>query len=243
MGIKLDEQSYGSNYTPLMWAITNDLLDAVPLLIKRGADVNALSKAGNCPLYFACHYRSLKAVKFLAESPNLRYDIKCSNSYPIHWAAASCVPEILQLVIDHGAKVDALNKRGENAIADALRFAVHKPNEPEYEEDIDLLIKTLQILVKNGLNFNLPSYDGSFPILEYIISPKCNKRVLDYVFSVGIDVNLRCGTKNKETLGESILKLANPKLKEYLKEKLLVMQKSNTSAFSIKFESQQNNTQ
>ena len=220
MGIKLNEQNQTNNYTPLMWAITNDLLDAVPLLMNRGADVNALSKAGYCPLYFACYYRSLKAVKYLAESPKLDYNIECSNSYPIHWAAASCVPEILQIIIDHGTNVRAVNKRGENAIAFALRFAVHDPKDQEYESDIDSLIKTLEILVSNGLSFNSPAKDGSFPILEYIISPKCDQRVLDYVFSVGIDTKQRCNTKRRETLGENMIKLANPKIIEYIKNKL-----------------------
>ena len=220
MGVKLDEQSQKSNYTPLMWALTNDLLDAVPLLIKRGADVNARSKEGYCPLYLACKYRSLRAVKYLAESSNLKYDIQCSDSYPVHWAAASCVPEILQLIVDHGANVNARNKKGEDAIAFALRSHIRKENEPGYDDDIDSIIKILEILVGNGLNFNTPRNDGSYPILEYVINPKCNIRVLDYIFSVGINFSQKCKTLKNKTLGECLISLANSNIKNYLKEKI-----------------------
>lgn len=223
VGIKLDEQSQKNNYTPLMWAITNDLLDAVPLLIQRGADVNAVSKKGYCPLYFAIKYRSLKAVKLLSQSPKLMYNIECANSFPIHWAAESCVPEILRLVIDHGTNINAKSKQGETAIAFALRFSAHKQDEKEYDEDINAIIETLKILVDKGLDFNTPRNDGSFPILEYVMSPKCNEKVLDYIFSVGIDFNQKCNTRNKETLGENILKHANKSVKEYVINKMQCM--------------------
>ena len=148
-------------------------------------------------------------------------------SAPIHWAAFSCVPEIVQLIIDSGAKVDAKNKMGETAIAEALRFAVHPKNESAQRENyIFNMIKTLSILVKNGLSVNDQRdqmNDHSTALQNYLTRvDSVDIRVLDFIFKSGFDPNIVVSNRPVATVADRIWDLRLPdEIHMFIQNKLL----------------------
>ncbi|OHT11235.1 hypothetical protein TRFO_01193 [Tritrichomonas foetus] len=224
------------DYTPLMMAIRNDELHkAVPILLEHGANVNAMTKSGFSPLFLACRKRNLEIVQLLCNDPTLKLDITGQgdvyyfyfHSAPIHWAAFSCVPEIVQLIIDRGALVTAKNKMGETAISEALRFAIHSKSEPDKrEKDIFDMLETLKILVKNGLSVNdqrNQQNDKSTAIQNYLTRPdSIDIRILDFLFSNGFDYNIVVSTRPAEAVGDRIWDMRLPTdIHDFVQKKLL----------------------
>lgn len=147
-------------------------------------------------------------------------------SAPIHWAALSCVPEIVNIIIESGAKVDARNKNGETAIAEALRFAVHSKNDQmKREKDISDMIKTLSILVQNGLSVNdqrNQQNDHSTALQNYLTrTDAIDIRVLKFIFSNGFDPNIIVSNHPTETVADRIWDMRLPdEIHDFIQVKL-----------------------
>ena len=222
-------QARGSrNYTPLMYAITNELYEAVPILLDKGVDVNAVSSSNHySALYLACLSGNYRLVRMLNSAATLRMDVRGpGQSTPIHWAATSCVPDIVRYVIECGADVHAVNANGETAIADALRprRTTDKSAQSQERSVLDQ-IATLRILVENGLSVNGQRKDKSFFVQTYLTRPlSVDVRVLDYMFSAEPDpLNWRLVTPRNETLGDYMwnLRCERSEVKTFLQQKLL----------------------
>lgn len=223
------------DYSPLMHAINSELYDAVPILLDNGVDVNFIAKNKLSALYLACSKRSYKVVKML-EQGGLRMDVRGpANSAPIHWAAMSCVPDIVRFVIEQGADVNAVNNNGETAIAEVLRFSVKGGGDDHaqrQERGVLDQIATLKILVEHGLSVNgrrQAGNDRSFFVQNYLTRPQSvDVRVLDYMFSAEYDpLDWRLETKGNETLGDFMWKAQFPseksEVKTFIQQKLTEM--------------------
>lgn len=216
-------------YSPLMLAICGELYDAVPVLISKGADVNVMNKNGYCPLYLACKLKNYEVVKMLNMNSGLRCDVVgIGKSAPIHWAAMSCVPQIVKFVIECGADVEARNVNGESAIAEVLRYPIHSPLEPQKRDsDVSNQIATLRILAENGLSVNdrrQVDRDRSPLVQNYLtraVSNFVDVRVLEYMFSVGLDYTMVLND-GKSTLGDYMWEQNfPPEVKTFLQQKLI----------------------
>jgi hypothetical protein len=148
----------------------------------------------------------------LCAESSLKFDVVgVGDSAPIHWAAQSCVPGIVKLVIDAGANVRARNNHGESAIFFALRFPIHKESEPELrDKDISDQIATLKLLVEAGLSVNDRRDCGNDKLLavvnyltrtEYLI----DVRVVDYLFSAGLDPEIVVKPEGSLRQGDQLL--------------------------------------
>lgn len=176
------------NFTPLMMAIANKMDEAIDILLNYG-DINSISPNGISALSLACQARNFELVEKLIVNGKASLKISgAGGSSVIHWASQTCLPKLVLFVIEHGADPKAKTNRGETAISFALRFRATD------EKQINEMIETLRILNRSGLSFNDVLNDGSLPLLEYLVDKtKINAKVLQYIFSTNIDLDMRIG--------------------------------------------------
>ena len=87
--------------------------EAIQKIIACGAHVNTANKDGATPILLACSTAQTESVKCLLKAkadPNIA---DADGDTSLHAAIASeCGKELLQEIIDHGANVNAMNKKG-----------------------------------------------------------------------------------------------------------------------------------
>src|SRR5258708_4987063 len=102
--------------TPLHVAADDGKLNTMQLLINHGADVNALDCQGDSPLHKASRITNSDEAEFLVKSGanvNIRIiDEFNDESTPLHVAAAYGNLNMVQLLIDYGVDVNALDRQG-----------------------------------------------------------------------------------------------------------------------------------
>jgi ankyrin repeat protein len=129
---------------------------AVPkLLIDYGADVNAKDDAGNTPLCEALAHDKLETVKLLVQAGA---DVKTGtsgwsqNGPPIHLTKGNI--EIIAMLLNHGADIHALNKKGQNVI----HSLVSNYSGGTYD------VAALEYYLEQGVDINGKDSDGETPI-------------------------------------------------------------------------------
>ena len=108
------------------WKSTVDILEG---LLSSGAQVNVNDGAGNLPIHYACcsQVDAFEKVKALVnhDATNV-YSQGFNRCTPLHVACARGQPEVVILLLDHGAKTDVVDSCGDLPIHDAAR----SENEP-----------------------------------------------------------------------------------------------------------------
>ena len=132
--------------TPLMAAVNYQLVEATKLLIERGADVNLASPlTGETPLHVAALRgyadQSTECVRVLLEAkanpnvhtkadvvtPSLASGTTVCGETPLHFAAAFGDEEMVRLLVEAGADINAENSHGETA---RIWFGRHQRSAP-----------------------------------------------------------------------------------------------------------------
>ena len=156
-------------------------------LIKSGADVNYLNTRGRTALLLSCWYRQTDSIMVLLEAgadPAIDDDEGFSC---IHAAVDGiCSKETLQLLIAHGAHIDAKRKDGTNALLRACATG---------QSD------TVNFLVESGADVNVNKPDGN-TCLHVAVNGNCSKEVLEKMVDNGVHIN---GVNNE---GKTALMLA-----------------------------------
>lgn len=110
-------------FTPMMQAVEYGNPDAVRVLLKRGADLDAMDFGGNLtPLILAINKRDIDLVSLLLTSGA---DVKRTDKRkqaPIHIAAAGGFTRIVALLLDHGSPVDVKNCQGVTPLMSACEY-------------------------------------------------------------------------------------------------------------------------
>jgi ankyrin repeat protein len=102
---------------PLHEACLWGQLEIMEFLIDRGSDINVRALAGNTTLHWAVHAfvdagaRAEMAQFLLARSPDLARTRNVNGITPLHWAGNE-LPHIVELLVQHGADVDAPDRSG-----------------------------------------------------------------------------------------------------------------------------------
>ena len=124
--------------TALMWAAGD--LAKVRLLVERGADVNVRSKMGRTPLsQAATHNGNIEAVRLLLEKGAM------ADGVALLAAAAGDDAEIIRLLVDKGADVNARERDG----ATPLLYAAGSRN-----------MVAVRFLIAKGADVNAANTDG-----------------------------------------------------------------------------------
>ena len=140
-------------YSPLVWAIRRNDATSVGLLLKAGADPNALVvRTGSSPLHFAAHGNGSACVKVL-----LRFGAKANRldkmfNTPLHYAARRCTQvNVYEDLLAVGVGIEIQNVWG----GTALTLAAAQNN----------FIGT-RALLSYGAKIDAQDYDGDAPIMS-----------------------------------------------------------------------------
>jgi ankyrin repeat protein/tRNA A-37 threonylcarbamoyl transferase component Bud32 len=184
---------------PLTRAVTTGKKEIVDLLIKRGANVDAMSTKKKTPLMVAVEKNLPEIVELLLKAeanPNLQDN---TGDTAMWYAIFSSRIDIVQMLIAYGAN---LNLAGPSNIT-ALIFAAQIKSLP-----------IAKILVKSGADVNAQTKYGNKTALMYAIMNE-DKDMIRFLIRNGTKMDL------KDTEGETAFDYAlNPRIREIMKEEV-----------------------
>ena len=154
--------------TPLMQAITNNHVDVSQLLINEGANINTEDQLGNTPLLLAVR-QSIQIIEMLLQKG---VDINCrknARECPIIQASRSRNREIIRILLDADADIDAKNEFSQTALTVAIGNGD---------------TNTAEMLLEEGAD---PNIGKPRPIIQ--AASIRNKRLIDILVKKGIDLN------------------------------------------------------
>ena len=116
-------EEYGA-YTALHSAAGNRNPEVAALLLDRGADITKITNFfGETPLMTATRMGALETAALLLDRGADPNEAGNFNRPVLHRAATRGNPEMVQLLIDRGARVGATDGEGNTALDDALRYS------------------------------------------------------------------------------------------------------------------------
>ncbi|XP_074075424.1 B-cell lymphoma 3 protein [Macrotis lagotis] len=137
--------------TPLHLAVITTLPSVVRLLVSRGANPMALDRNGQTAAHLACEHRSPSCLRALLEtSAPGALGLEARNYEgltPLHVAVNGEDAESVQLLLDRGADIDAVDiKSGRSPLIHAVE---------------NNSLSMVQLLLLHGANVNAQMYSGS----------------------------------------------------------------------------------
>lgn len=165
--------------TPLHMACFGAHLDVVKYLIDHGANINASTYAKLTPLHWAVHSYSDPVIKkeiirfLLSKNPELANLQNDKGITPLMWVANDS-EETIQLLIDHGADVNAMDFNGYSSLHSWTRW---------WPEDKS------EFLIQQGANVNAKDKNGRTPLHVAAIAGRENRVRL--LLKYGGDINAK----------------------------------------------------
>ncbi|KAH9061940.1 ankyrin repeat-containing domain protein [Lactarius vividus] len=147
--------------TPLHFASHNGKLGIARLLLDQGAKVDAVDDLGRTPLHHVSFgtYNSEEAgiglVQLLLEHGGDVNGKTRNQGTPLHFASYNGRPKIVRLLLDCGAKVDAVDDWGETPL--------HDVSKGEYDHE-EVGVDVARVLLEHGANVNIKSRSGKTPL-------------------------------------------------------------------------------
>ena len=143
-------------------------------IITHKASLDAQNIDGETALLLACSRRLQGTAKILLEAGSNCIIAANDHDTSLHAAVlGNCSKHLINNLIDHGADVNATNKRNHTA----LMLASGKGK-----------VDVMKVLIKAGANKTIEDTDGK-TWLHYAVLGNCNKEVLQAVIDLGADVN------------------------------------------------------
>jgi len=135
-----------NNWTPLMYASWVDNPQLVTMLIRQGAKLDSKDGDGLTPLAIASQNSKIKAAQALIlAGADVNEPVAKGGYTPLMLAAISGSSELVTALIDHGAKVNAVNPGGVTALM--IAAAGNRPS-------------IAALLLRSGADVNARSEDG-----------------------------------------------------------------------------------
>lgn len=190
--------------TPLWCAAVANKLEAVEVLVRLGADVNAVSDTGSTPVRSSCYMTNIEVVKFLAdhgadlEKPNRNGGTCLINSVQN--------AELCRFLIDRGVDVNIADTSGNLALHYAIK-------EGRFE--------TVQLLVERGSNpymrneygddaLQCASLKGYVDIVEFLVKtlqPSIDRQIEAYQLIGGNFIDEKLDTFQGLSMWKKAIKL------------------------------------
>ena len=143
-------------------------------IVDHGADINATNEDNLTALMGACQKGNVEAINVLL---NAGADSNITDTKGLTWihhaACGICSKATLQVIIDHGANVNATNK---NSVT-ALILACGVGN-----------VEAINALLNAGADHNIADTEGH-TVIHYAVIGSCNKETLQAICDYGADVN------------------------------------------------------
>ena len=161
---------------------TRDSIKTFQALIDHGANIDAVNNASMTPLVLASLDKQMDTIKFLLHAgadssiPDKDGDTILHLGIHKRWSK-----EKLQVLVDHGAHLNGINKKGHTPLVLAC---------------IDRQIDTLQLLLNAGADSSIPDADGD-TVAHYAIYKDWSKESLQALVDCGICLN--CVNKKGQT--------------------------------------------
>lgn len=150
----VDAAEFPSGNTPLMFAATENNPEAVRTLLKAGAEVDRLDIGGLSALHKAAQKGSADATKALLEGgadASLQTPERVGSVYPLQWAASAESMSAMEVLLAHGAPVNAQDGRGFSALHVAAAKGSKACISLLLEKGADAAIKNKEGLTPHGV--------------------------------------------------------------------------------------------
>ena len=135
--------------TLLHIAMRKENLNMASLLLRYGAEVDALNKFGSTPLYNAIYQGDITGIEFLiGAGANIEFRNYKGNT-PLHWAVDCQKPRVCSFLISKGVNINAQNNEGETPL-----FMACDQN----------LYEIFKILFDAGADINIPNRFNEVPL-------------------------------------------------------------------------------
>ncbi|XP_044739630.1 serine/threonine-protein phosphatase 6 regulatory ankyrin repeat subunit C-like [Chrysoperla carnea] len=184
-----------NDQTPLYVSIKNNRLEIIELLLKHNADVNVEDEDRNTPLFYAIQNPNLKITKLLLDNgANVK-------DYPelLNIAVKRGCTEIVELLLQHNADVNATDENGYTALLSTLSdfyqdFCKLRPDRDSYVNNIKR--KITKLLLNHGANVDAETR-GGWTALHFAVYNGYSQ-VVEVLLEYNANVNVR-EKKNLET--------------------------------------------
>jgi ankyrin repeat protein len=180
------------------------------LLLRKGAEIDARDEGGETALFYAFHEHLLTLERYNAAMALLARgtDVNAANNdgeTALMQAANGFQPDIVQLMLDKGATVNARDKRGRTClmtILDAKVFSEFKDVFKTNDYTVGF-VSIVREMIERGVDINAMDADGNTALLLAVRGG--HTLIVPLLLAKGADVNAR--SKN----GDTALKSAREK--------------------------------
>ena len=135
--------------SPLLVASKAGALDTMKMLLKAGADVNVTytqDNVGHTCLTLAAFHRHIETVRYLVGLPEVDVNQAGDDWTALHWAGQEDFPDVVEVLIDAGADVEANDENGRSPLLLASK---------------DGSLDTVRMLVKTGADASATDNKGA----------------------------------------------------------------------------------
>jgi ankyrin repeat protein len=219
----INSQDY-QGFTPLHWAASKGHLGVVRMLIKYGADIHIRTNRGRTPLFLvAMNNGNTSIAKLLIDAGADVNSAENSGATPLSYAPFRGFNEIIDLLLDHGARVEVDTDLwfevfhracaiGHNRLAQLMiseGLDVSKKNEdgrlPLHSAAEGGASKLIDFLIERGNAIDSKDYCGNTPL--HLAAQSGHRDVVQRLVHLGADINV------KNMMGETPYNLATKKKK------------------------------
>lgn len=182
--VKLDPKSKGENGENVLFNLVRkkDQESIIAYFLSKSVDVNAGDSKGTNAFMIASSTRNLQAVNALVGNLKDINQVNANGESALFFAVQTGTPEIIQFLIDKGAKTNLVAKDGNLAAYLVQSYKSPRPNETNEE-----FLQKLAGLQKLGVDFKATQKDGS--TLYHLAVAKNDLDLFKALESLEIDVN------------------------------------------------------
>lgn len=164
-------------------AILSGSIKTLEVLLRAKPDLNIVDNDGQTPLFVAICNKSVQAVNMLLQA-GANPNISSKTISPLHKATHLAEYEIMSLLIQYGACVNAQNFLGKTPLHDAILCATKIPEEQH--------VAIVKMLLKFGADKNAKDHEGATPLFR--AAQTDFTQIAQELLDAQADPNIACNT-------------------------------------------------